>query len=60
MKAEQYEALPDAFQRIVDIDRCIRAHQVVPITLAKERREQRRLAQIIVHRPRSGGAARMA
>lgn len=49
--------VPDAFQRIVEIDRYVKAHQVVPIGLIRERREQRRLAQIIVHRPRSGGQA---
>jgi hypothetical protein len=53
MTPEQYERLPDAFQRIIRIDRYVRAHQVVPIDLARERREQRRLCEIIV-RPGSG------
>lgn len=54
LTADQFKRLPEAFRRIVEVDRAMR-EPVVPLALARERRELRRFAQIIVHQPRSGG-----
>lgn len=48
MTQEQFDRLPDCFQRLIKIDRAIRHAPVVPYTILRERREQVRLAQILL------------
>lgn len=52
-----FTRLPECFQGVIRIDRQIRADKVVPITLARTRRELRRYCEIVLRRTRTGGVA---
>lgn len=60
MSDKQFEALPDCFKEIVEIDRQLEG-PILDFAIIKKLGPQRRIAKrmcvITVHQPRSGGAA---
>lgn len=56
MTPDQFARLPDAFRKIVELDRRFRRDAVVFLSDIRERRALRRLAEITCRQPAPAGA----